>query len=88
LANFIAKVLEECKDLPVEDQIATLVKSVESTKEEAANRELIMQSLESWLSRSYPDSRILCFGSAASGLTTHNSDLDVFLDLPNSQIGN
>lgn len=80
--------LEECKELSVEEQIATLVQSVESTKEEAANRELIIKSLESWISPSYPDIRILCFGSAASGLTTHNSDLDVFLDLPDSQIGN
>ncbi len=80
--------LDGCQDLSLDDQIITLVQSVESTSEDEANWELIIHSLQSWLSPSYPDIRLFRFGSAASGLGFYNSDLDVYMDFPNSESSN
>lgn len=82
----VAKVLLDPSS-SLDDQLTILVNLVTSTEREAASREHIVRSLEEWLSLSFPGVRLLCFGSAASGLAFPNSDLDLYLDFPNITAG-
>ena len=72
----------------VEEQIRMLVSNLQIGPEEEIRHTKIRQSLEQWLSVKYPGCRLKPFGSVVSGLSSRTSDLDIYLDLPQSNIMN
>ena len=71
----------------LEDKLENLVKMVGSRKQDEVNRKLVIHSMEKWISPSFPNVRLLCFGSIASRLAFFNSDMDIYLDVPEPQNG-
>ena len=71
--------------MPVDEQIYLLVKIVEVTEEERHQKSQIISSLEEWLSLEFPGCCLHLFGSSITGLAFRNdSDLDIFLEIPQS----
>ena len=62
-------------------QINSLVSSIEITKEEENIRKQICESLENFLSISFPGCKVQPFGSTVSGLAFQGSDLDLLLEI-------
>lgn len=83
----ISKALDDGEASSAEEKLVNLVKLVGGRKQEEMNRQLLIRSMEKWISPSFPNVRLLCFGSSASGLAFFNSDLGVYLDVPEPQSG-
>ena len=73
--------LEKHPDLAVEEQLVIMLTKLEMSSEKNEQRKELTAKLESWLSQSFPDCQFLPFGSSVTGLATHQSDLDLSLNI-------
>ena len=62
-------------------QINSLVSLIDCTKKEEIEREQICESLEEFLSISFPGCKVQPFGSIVSGLAFQGCDLDLNLEI-------
>ena len=76
--NHLLGELDKYFGLPIEEQVKMLLISLEMSHEEVEKKEEIISKMEFWLSVSFPNCRLLPFGSSVSGLSALNSDLDLY----------
>ena len=73
-----------CRDVDpgkMEKMLKLLVEQVELTRDEVDSLEETLEGLAEVIGSKFPGSKLLPYGSAASGLAIHGSDLDLFVRL-------
>ena len=71
----------------MEKKLKLLVEQVELTRDEVDSLEETLEGLAEVIGSKFPGSKLLPYGSAASGLAIHGSDLDLFVRLGPGQQG-